>query len=173
MNAGSGGNRNVRNVEKTVCEALHVFRHCASGQWPQKSGIKLGTCLVKLQTWRLRFSGCLNTSESIYWPLGWLVCYIAHDVNIKWKKDSANSDWVLLLCHQFFVPRCGELHADRQPGAEEVGLPLLNELRQEPAWHGHHGRQQLCQGKALNELDLFFQLCIILSGYPMLWLHLH
>ena len=40
----------------------------------------------------------------------------------------------------------GQLHADWQPRAEKVGLPLLDELRQEPARHGHHGSQHLRQG---------------------------
>lgn len=96
---------------------------------------------------------------TVTWPSGY---HTAHDVNIgtALKPHTVNLDQALLLCCQFFVPRCSELHADWQPGAEEVGLPLLDELRQEPTWHGHHGCQQLCQGKALNGLDLSFQLCL-------------
>lgn len=45
------------------------------------------------------------------------------------------------------LPGRGELHADGQPGAEEAGLPLPDELRQEPAGHGHHGSQHLREGE--------------------------
>ena len=51
--------------------------------------------------------------------------------------------WPYLQCA---VPGCGELYADRQPGAEKAGLPVSDELRQEPARHGHHGRQHIRQG---------------------------
>jgi len=51
--------------------------------------------------------------------------------------------WPYLQCA---VPGCGELYADRQPGAEEAGLPVSDELRQEPARHGHHGCQHIRQG---------------------------
>lgn len=45
------------------------------------------------------------------------------------------------------LPGRGELHADGQLGAEEAGLPLPDELRQEPARHGHHGSQHICEGE--------------------------
>lgn len=65
--------------------------------------------------------------------------------------------WAAWLCPAFTelsvfqcsLPRCGELHADRQPGAEEAGLPVPDELCQKPARHGHHGCQQLCEGNLL------------------------
>lgn len=38
----------------------------------------------------------------------------------------------ILFPLQRFVSRRGELHADRQPGAEEAGVPVPDELRQEP-----------------------------------------
>lgn len=44
------------------------------------------------------------------------------------------------------VSRRGELHADRQSGAEKVGVSVPDELRQEPARYGHHGSQHVCQG---------------------------
>lgn len=47
---------------------------------------------------------------------------------------------------QRFVPRCCELHADGQPGIEEAGLPLPDELCQESARYGYHGSQHLCKG---------------------------
>ena len=54
---------------------------------------------------------------------------------------------------QCAVPGCGELHADRQPRAEEAGLPVPHELRQKPARHRHHGRQHVCQGKSTRLLS--------------------
>lgn len=49
---------------------------------------------------------------------------------------------------QCAVPGCCELHADGQPGAEEAGLPVPDELRQESARHGYHGCEHLRKGKA-------------------------
>lgn len=47
---------------------------------------------------------------------------------------------------QCSLPRRGELHADRQPGAEEAGVLVPDELCQESARHGHHGSQHLRKG---------------------------
>lgn len=44
------------------------------------------------------------------------------------------------------VSRRGELHADRQSGTEKAGIPVLDELRQEPTGYGHHGGQHVRQG---------------------------
>lgn len=49
----------------------------------------------------------------------------------------------LLWFFQRFVSRCSQLYANRQLGAEEVGVPVPNELCQEPARQGNHGRQYL------------------------------
>ena len=58
----------------------------------------------------------------------------------------------LWIFSQLPFPRRRELHADRQPGAEEAGVSLPHELRQEPARHGHHGRQHIRQGNVpVNE----------------------
>lgn len=46
------------------------------------------------------------------------------------------------------VPGCGQLHADGQPGVEEAGVLVPDELRQVTARHGHHGSQYLRQGKS-------------------------
>ena len=40
-----------------------------------------------------------------------------------------------------------QLHANRQLGAQEVGLPLSHELRKVAAGHGHHGRQHIREGE--------------------------
>lgn len=44
------------------------------------------------------------------------------------------------------LSRRSELHADRQLGAEETGLPIPDELRQVSARHGYYGCQYICQG---------------------------
>jgi len=38
------------------------------------------------------------------------------------------------------------LHANRQSGTEKAGIPVPDELRQEPTGHGYHGSQHVRQG---------------------------
>lgn len=45
-----------------------------------------------------------------------------------------------------FVSRCGQLHADGQPGIKEIGVFVSNELRQVTAGYGHYGCEYICKG---------------------------
>lgn len=53
-----------------------------------------------------------------------------------------------------FIPRRGQLYADRQFRVEEAGILVPNELCKEPTRHGHHGGKHLCEG--IRSLILFY-----------------
>lgn len=62
--------------------------------------------------------------------------------SLVWRQLAHNS----LSPVQRSVPRCRELHADGQFGAEKAGLSVPDELCQESARHGHHGCEHLRKG---------------------------
>ena len=73
----------------------------------------------------------------------------------------------LLLSIQLTLSWCCELHADRQPGVEEAGLPVPDELRQKSARYGHHGCQQLCEGNLLPRLIRKWSSTVAVTTSPL------
>lgn len=67
-------------------------------------------------------------------------------IALRMMKTKAMFDMCVLIVLQRVIPRCCQLHANRQLGAEETGVPLPYELRQDPARHRNIGSQYFCQG---------------------------